>query len=122
MRPNLTMAAFAAAAMLGFSASATASDGHACPVRAEQTALDGPALARTLSSAGLTQIGSWEREDGCVETRARTADGWMVELILDPYAGTVPHREEARTGDRERDDDDDGRGDENEREQTERRS
>lgn len=99
----------AALAVGGLQTPASASERHVCRANAQTAALDGPALVRALSSAGLTQTGEWEREDGCTETRARTVDGRTIKVILDPYSGAILHRADANVNraidDRERDDD-----------------
>ncbi len=123
MKSLLGSVALATGAMLcAHAPSALASEGHTCPASAQGTPLDKPALARTLSGAGLTQTGGWEHEDGCVETRARTADGRSVEVILDPYTGAILHRAEERRANRERNDNDRGRDQDDGREKDERRS
>lgn len=118
MKIILSIAASSALALtvLCFTAPAASAREHTCAARAGQTESDSAALTRSLAAGGLTRIGDWEREGGCIETRARTVDGRAVERILDPYAGTILHQEGENTEGAERD------GEAESRERTDRRS
>ncbi len=113
---NIAASSALALTVLGFAAPAASAREHICAARAGQTELDRAALTRSVAAAGLTRIGDWEREGGCIETRARTVDGRAVELILDPYAGTILHQERENTEGAERD------GEAESRERTDRRT
>lgn len=113
---NIAASSALALTVLGFTAPAASAREHICATRAGQAELDRAALVRSVAAAGLTRIGDWEREGGCIETRARTVDGRAVELILDPYAGTILHQEHESTEGGERD------GEAESHERTDRRS
>jgi hypothetical protein len=113
---NIAASSTLALTVLGLAAPPASAREHICTARAGQAELDRAALTRSLAAAGLTRIGEWERESGCIETRARAVDGRAVELTLDPYAGTILHQERENTEGRERD------GEAQSRERPDRRS
>jgi len=123
MRKLSILAAAAATAIILFSPPALASDAYSCQSRADRAELDEAALARALASAGLTRIGAWEREEACLETRARAADGRTIEVVLDPATGTILHRDDVRgDGKRRETEAQQGQGHEKQRERTDRPS
>lgn len=79
--------AFVAVAFVGFATPALASE--TCQPVAGRAELAPATLDQTLKAAGFTRAGAWEREQGCFEVKARTADGRRVEVVLDPYRGTI---------------------------------
>lgn len=79
--------AFAAAAFVGFATPALAAE--TCQPVAGRVELAPAALDQALKAAGFTRAGGWEREHGCFEVKARTTDGRRVEVVLDPYRGTI---------------------------------
>ena len=91
--------AIAAVAFVGFATPALASE--TCQPVAGRAELAPSALDQALKAAGFTRAGGWEREHGCFEIKARTTDGKRVEVILDPYRGTI-RRHAAEDGDRRR--------------------
>lgn len=79
--------ACATAAFLGSATPALA--GETCQRVAGRAEVAPAALNQALKAAGLGRVGPWRQENGCFETKARTADGKHVQVVLDPYRGTI---------------------------------